>query len=45
MNKKSVAQNYTFLGIMLGAMILGALFGWLAPSAAQSSRSARCLST
>ena len=34
MNKKSVAQNYTFLGIMLGAMILGALFGWLAPSAA-----------
>ncbi len=34
MNKKSVAQNYTFLAIMLGAMILGALFGWLAPSAA-----------
>ena len=34
MNKKSVAQHYTFLGIMLGAMILGALFGWLAPSAA-----------
>ena len=34
MNKKSVAQNYTFLGIMLAAMILGALFGWLAPSAA-----------
>ena len=30
MNKKSVAQNYTFLAIMLGAMILGALFGWLA---------------
>ena len=39
MNKKSVAQNYTFLAIMLGAMILGALFGW------PSSRSARCLST
>mgnify|MGYP000417178885 CR=1 FL=1 len=34
MNKKSVAQNYTFLGIMLGAMILGALFGWVWPNAA-----------
>ena len=46
MNKKSVAQNYTFLGIMLGAMILGALFGWLARRQLwPSSRSARCLST
>ncbi len=34
MNKKSVAQNYAFLGIMLAAMILGALFGWLWPTAA-----------
>lgn len=34
MNKKSVAQNYTFLGIMLGAMILGAVFGWVWPKAA-----------
>ena len=34
MNKKSVAQNYTFLGIMLGAMILGAVFGGLWPKAA-----------
>ena len=34
MNKKSVAQNYTFLGIMLAAMILGALFGWVWPNAA-----------
>lgn len=33
MNKKSVAQNYTFLGIMLAAMILGAVFGWLFPAA------------
>ena len=31
MNKKSVAQNYTFLAIMLGAMILGALFGSITP--------------
>ena len=48
MNKKSVAQNYTFLGIMLAAMILGALFGWLWPecgSGGHQAGSARCLST
>ena len=34
MEKKAVARNYIFLGIMLGAMVLGALFGWLAPAKA-----------
>lgn len=34
MDKKSVAKNYRFLAIMLGAMILGAIFGWVAPAAA-----------
>ncbi|MBQ1263809.1 MAG: dicarboxylate/amino acid:cation symporter [Oscillospiraceae bacterium] len=32
MDKKSVVKNYTFMGIMLAAMILGALVGWLWPS-------------
>lgn len=32
MEKKSVLKNYVFLGIMLGAMVLGAIVGWLAPS-------------
>ncbi len=31
MQKKSVARNYIFLGVLLGAMILGGLTGWLAP--------------
>ena len=31
MEKKSVLKNYTFLGIMLGAMILGCIVGWFAP--------------
>ena len=34
MEKKAVVKNYIFLGIMLGAMILGAIVGWLAPGAA-----------
>lgn len=34
MDKKSVAKNYRFLGIMLGAMILGCIVGWLAPGVA-----------
>jgi len=34
MDKKSVAKNYKFLGIMIGAMVLGSLFGWLFPTAA-----------
>ena len=31
MEKKSVAKNYAFLAIMLGAMILGAIVGWIFP--------------
>lgn len=31
MEKKSVARNYAFLGIMLGSMILGAIVGWIFP--------------
>nr|WP_325300560.1 dicarboxylate/amino acid:cation symporter [uncultured Dysosmobacter sp.] len=31
MDKRSVARNYRFLAIMLGAMILGAIVGWVAP--------------
>ena len=29
MEKKAVVKNYIFLGIMLGAMVLGAIVGWL----------------
>lgn len=32
MEKKSVLKNYTFLGIMLGAMVLGCIVGWFAPN-------------
>jgi len=32
LNKKSVARNYAFLAIMLGAMILGAIAGWIFPN-------------
>ncbi len=32
MEKKSVAKNYRFLAIMLGAMILGAAVGWIFPN-------------
>jgi len=31
MEKKSVAKNYAFLAIMLGAMVLGAVVGWIFP--------------
>ena len=31
LNKKSVARNYVFLGIMLASMILGAITGWIFP--------------
>ena len=34
MDKKAVAKNYRFLGIMIGAMVLGCIFGWLFPTAA-----------
>ena len=29
MDKKAVAKNYRFLAIMLGAMVLGCIAGWL----------------
>ncbi len=32
LDKKSVAKNYTFLAIMLGAMVLGCIVGWIAPT-------------
>ena len=32
MEKKSVAKNYRFLAIMLGAMVVGAIVGWVFPN-------------
>lgn len=32
LDKKSVVKNYTFLAIMLGAMVLGCIVGWVSPS-------------
>ncbi len=32
MEKRSIAKNYVFLAIMLGAMILGAILGWVWPA-------------
>ncbi|WP_300415475.1 dicarboxylate/amino acid:cation symporter [uncultured Oscillibacter sp.] len=37
MEKKSIAKNYVFLAIMLGAMILGAILGWVWPAEADGS--------
>ena len=31
LNKKSVAKNYAFIAVMLGAMVLGAIVGWIFP--------------
>ncbi|MEG0441905.1 MAG: dicarboxylate/amino acid:cation symporter [Oscillospiraceae bacterium] len=31
LDKKSVAKNYKFLAIMLGAMVAGCILGWFAP--------------
>ena len=33
LNKKSIAKNYAFLAIMLAAMILGCIVGWIFPAA------------
>ena len=33
MDKKGIAGNYRFLGIMIGAMVLGAIVGWVWPGA------------
>ena len=32
MDKKSIAKNYRFMAIMIGAMIAGAITGWVAPN-------------
>ncbi len=32
LNKKSIAKNYAFLGVMLAAMILGCIVGWVFPA-------------
>ena len=32
MEAKSVAKNYRFMAIMIGAMVLGAIVGWFWPS-------------
>lgn len=34
MKKKTVIKNYIFLGILLGAMVLGGITGWAAPKLA-----------
>lgn len=33
MDKKAIVKNYKFLGIMIGAMVLGAIVGWVWPNA------------
>lgn len=37
MEKKSIAKNYAFLAVMLGAMILGAIVGWVWPATEESA--------
>ena len=37
MDKKAVAKNYRFLAIMLGAMVLGCIAGWLWPATEESA--------
>ena len=37
MEKKSIAKNYAFLAVMLGAMILGAIVGWVFPATEESA--------
>ncbi len=39
MNKKSIAKNYAFLAVMIGAMVLGAIAGWVFPAAADEGGS------
>ena len=33
LNKKSITKNYAFLAVMLAAMVLGCIAGWLFPAA------------
>ena len=37
MEKKSIVKNYVFLAVMLGAMILGAILGWVWPAEADGN--------
>ena len=37
LNKKSIAKNYTFMIIMLAAMVLGSVVGWVYPDAKKLS--------
>ena len=37
MEKKTIAKNYVFLAVMLGAMVLGALAGWIWPATEESA--------
>ena len=39
LNKKSIAKNYAFLGVMLAAMILGCIVGWIFPAARDANGS------
>ena len=37
MERKTIAKNYLFLAVMLGAMVLGAMAGWLWPATETSA--------
>ena len=37
MEKKTIAKNYLFLAVMLGAMVLGAIAGWIWPATETSA--------
>ena len=37
MERKTIAKNYLFLAVMLGAMVLGALAGWIWPATETSA--------
>lgn len=37
MEKRSIARNYAFLAVMLGAMVAGAVVGWIWPATEESA--------
>ena len=39
LNRKSIAKNYTFMMIMLAAMVLGCIAGWIFPAAREADGS------
>ena len=39
LNKKSIAKNYAFLAVMLAAMVLGCIVGWVWPAAVDADGS------